>query len=117
MSGLLAVQSKPALANTICEDMEFVVATINTLDDDSEVTLIGHLPGRNYVVVVPGHQEDTLLEIRRYVPDAFFSSSRLGSYIHAGAFDNRSMAETLSKQLRACKIRSRVVYFRNGRPV
>lgn len=119
ISSVLTIGVNPAQANLVCEEIVFEGTTINTLEEDagSEVTLIGHLPNRNYVVIVPGRKEEVLLEVRRYVPDAFQSSSRLGAYIHAGAFDNRSAAETLSMQLRACHIRSRVVYFRNGRPV
>ena len=103
----------------VCEAVQRGPSLINTTEDadDNNVIVIGHFSNHNYVVIIPGRRDDLLEQVRRYVPDAFRSSSRLGSYIHAGAFESRREAETLSKQLRACRIRARVVYFRRGRPI
>ena len=117
---LLYIHQPYAQANEVCEAVSLEADVLNTLPETIEedgVTVIGHLPDRNYVVVVPGRRESLLTEVRRYIPDAFMTSSRLGSYVHAGAFDSRDEAEILSMRLKACKIRSQVVYFRNGRPV
>lgn len=102
-----------------CDIILFDSDSTNTFPEVEEdgVTIIGHLPNLNYVVVVPGQRESLLIDIRRYVPDAFMTTSRLGDYVHAGAFDTRRDAEVLSRKLRACKIRSRVVYFRSGAPI
>lgn len=118
--GLLAVAAPDVRANEMCEALASESGSLNTAEEslgEGEITVIGHLPAHNYVVVVPGRRDSLLMDVRQYVPDAFMASSRLGRYVHAGAFETRDAAETLSMQLRACKIRSRVVYFRNGRPV
>lgn len=118
--GLFLGLASNAHANEICEFLVPDSDTVNRVEEElgeEGITLIGHLPDHNYVVVVPGRRDSLLLDVRQYVPDAFMASSRLGRYVHAGAFETRDAAESLSMQLRACKIRSRVVYFRNGRPV
>ena len=126
LSGLLLLLSATAVYalpgeddDDICEAVQRGPSLINTTEDadDDSVIVIGHFSNHNYVVIIPGRRDDLLERVRRYVPDAFLSSSRLGSYIHAGAFESRREAETLSKQLRACRIRARVVYFRRDRPV
>ena len=74
--------------------------------------VIGRLPGRNYVVVIPGRRESRLTAVRRCVPDAFLAKSRLGFYIQAGAFSSRSAAESLVWFLRSQGFKdARVVYF------
>ena len=119
LMGAVVIHMPSTYANEVCDALSVESGTLNTDDppEDGAIIIIGHLPEHNYVVVVPGRRESLLIDVRRYVPDAFMTSSRLGSYVHAGAFENRGDAESLSMQLRACKIRSRVVYFRNGRPV
>lgn len=115
----LCLDSPHVYASETCDVFSFESDVLNTLSEIEEggVTVIGHLPNHNYVVIVPGRRESLLIDVRRYIPDAFMTSSRLGSYVHAGAFETQEEAESLSMRLRACKIRSRVVYFRNGRPV
>lgn len=119
LMGSILSHSPEVHANEVCDVPAFESEAINTSDgiDEDGITVIGHLPEHNYVVVVPGRRDSLLITVRRYVPDAFSTSSRLGAYVHAGAFETRGKAEILSMRLRACKIRSRVVYFRNGRPV
>ena len=74
--------------------------------------IIGRLPGRNYVVVIPGRREALLNAVRQCVPDAFLAKSRLGFYIQAGAFSSRAAAESLVWLLRSQGFQNaRVVYF------
>jgi len=74
--------------------------------------VIGHVPGRNYVVVIPGRRADLLSAVRQCVPDAFLARSRLGFYIRAGAFSSRSAAESVVWLLRSQGFTdARVVYF------
>ncbi|MEB3180592.1 MAG: peptidoglycan-binding protein [Nostocaceae cyanobacterium] len=63
-----------------------------------------------YLVVVPVRNANTLYEVRRFVPDAFESESRLGSYVNAGAFRERANAENRSAVLRRNGLDARVHY-------
>lgn len=76
-----------------------------------DVIVIGKVPNRPYVVVVPGQSEQLLNVVRRYVPDAFLAQHRLGAYIYAGGSANRHEAECLSSVLRSHGLDARVVYF------
>ena len=74
--------------------------------------IIGRLPGRNYVVVIPGRREAKLNAVRQCIPDAFLAKSSLGFYIQAGAFSSRAAAESLVWFLRSQGFQdARVVYF------
>jgi peptidoglycan hydrolase-like protein with peptidoglycan-binding domain len=64
-----------------------------------------------YVVVVPIQNNDTLNKVRQFVPQAVAASSRLGDYVNAGAFRDRSEAEKLSNALRDRGLDARVEYF------
>lgn len=64
-----------------------------------------------YVVVVPMYSNDTLSKVRQFVPEAFAADSRLGSYVNAGQFSDRSEAERLSRLLRDRGLDARVEYF------
>jgi peptidoglycan hydrolase-like protein with peptidoglycan-binding domain len=63
---------------------------------------------RYYVAAVPMQNMDTLDRVRRYVPNAFSDVSMSGSYVNAGAFSDRSVAENLTKMLRSKGINARV---------
>ena len=80
------------------------VATRNALDLQQ--------PKSRYVVVVPGGRNNTLLQVLRYVPEAYPDKSRRGDYIHAGAFDKRETAESRAYMLRSHQLNARVVYRR-----
>jgi peptidoglycan hydrolase-like protein with peptidoglycan-binding domain len=67
-------------------------------------------PGNSYVVVVPIRGDDTLSEVRRYIPRATPKNSKRGEYVDAGAFNNRNEAESLSFQLRSRGLDARVAY-------
>ncbi|MFE1748415.1 peptidoglycan-binding protein [Coleofasciculus sp. H7-2] len=63
-----------------------------------------------YVVVVPGNYA-TLNKVLRYVPNADLGpKSKRGSYVNAGAFSNRHLAESRSELLRSRGLDARVVY-------
>jgi peptidoglycan hydrolase-like protein with peptidoglycan-binding domain len=63
-----------------------------------------------YVVVVPGNYA-TLNKVLRYVPNADLGpKSKRGSYVNAGAFSNRQLAESRSELLRSRGLDARVVY-------
>jgi peptidoglycan hydrolase-like protein with peptidoglycan-binding domain len=66
--------------------------------------------GNSYVVVVPIRGDDTLSEVRRYIPRATPKKSKRGEYVDAGAFNNRNEAESLSFQLRSRGLDARVAY-------
>ena len=67
-------------------------------------------PKNTYVVVVPIHNNDTLYKVQQYIPEAFPAKSRLGAYVNAGQFRDRSDAEKLSKTLRSRGLDARVEY-------
>ena len=67
-------------------------------------------PKNSYVVVVPVHNNDTLSQVRQYIPEAFTAQSRLGPYVNAGQFSDRSDAEKLSQALRSRGLDARVEY-------
>jgi peptidoglycan hydrolase-like protein with peptidoglycan-binding domain len=64
-----------------------------------------------FVVVVPISRNDTLNQVRQYIPEAFQAESRLGPFVNAGQFRERSQAEELSKWLRSRGLDARVDYF------
>jgi peptidoglycan hydrolase-like protein with peptidoglycan-binding domain len=64
-----------------------------------------------FVVVVPISRNDTLDQVRQYIPEAFQAESRLGPFVNAGQFRERSQAEELSKWLRSRGLDARVDYF------
>ena len=68
-------------------------------------------PKNTYVVVVPIYHNDTLYQVQQYIPEAFAAKSRLGAYVNAGQFRDRSDAEKLSKTLRSRGLDARVQYF------
>lgn len=64
-----------------------------------------------YVVVVPMNNNDTLYQVRQYVPNAYPAESRLGNYVNAGTFSDRAQAERVSQMLRSNGLDARVQYF------
>lgn len=74
--------------------------------------VVTHPVAKNrYVVIVPIRDSETLDEVRQYVPEAFAAKSKLGSYVNAGAFPDRSQAEKHSRFLRDRGFDARVEYF------
>jgi len=70
-------------------------------------TLVANNP---YRVIVPISNNDTLIKVQQYIPDAVTEQSHLGDYVNAGAFSDRAQAETLSKMLRSYGLDARVKY-------
>jgi peptidoglycan hydrolase-like protein with peptidoglycan-binding domain len=73
--------------------------------------LISTSEKNRYVVVVPGNQ-DTLRKVRDVLDltDVRLRKSRLGTYVDAGAFRKRSLAESRSYLLRSRGLDARVVH-------
>ncbi|NES86609.1 MAG: peptidoglycan-binding protein [Moorea sp. SIO2B7] len=63
-----------------------------------------------YVVVIPARGNSTLIKVQKYVSNAFLADSRLGTYVHAGAFPDRQAAESHSFLLRSKGLDARVLY-------
>ncbi|MEH2382812.1 MAG: peptidoglycan-binding protein [Nostoc sp.] len=70
-------------------------------------TLVANNP---YRVIVPISNNDTLSKVQQYIPNAVTEESGLGDYVNAGAFSDRTQAETLTKKLRSYGLDARVKY-------
>ncbi|MEH1949856.1 MAG: peptidoglycan-binding protein [Nostoc sp.] len=70
-------------------------------------TLVANNP---YRVIIPISSNDTLSKVQQYIPNAIAEQSNLGDYVNAGAFSDRSQAETLTKKLRSLGLDARVKY-------
>ncbi|MEH2057176.1 MAG: peptidoglycan-binding protein [Nostoc sp.] len=70
-------------------------------------TLVANNP---YRVIVPISNNDTLGKVQQYIPNAVPEQSGLGDYVNAGAFSDRTQAETLTKKLRSLGLDARVKY-------
>jgi len=105
---LPAVAQVSLAASRLCNSGQ--VQRFNT-GTQGETIILGRQTGRRYVVVVPYPRSNTLDQVRQCVSDAFLTESRLGPYIHAGAFSARSRAESLAQLLRNLGIDARVAYF------
>jgi hypothetical protein len=66
-----------------------------------------------YIAAVPAVASNQFLlaRVRQYIPSAFIANSGRGTYIHAGAYQNRDEAESVSRYLRSQGLDSRVLYF------
>ncbi|MEM7793346.1 MAG: hypothetical protein AAF579_02710 [Cyanobacteria bacterium P01_C01_bin.118] len=76
---------------------------LNTLEGESDRIVIGQFEDRPYVVLLTHNLQAHFPAIRACIPDAFLTSSRLGSYIQIASFDNyrdaRDLAEHLDQSL------------------
>ena len=81
--------------------------------DDSLLPQNSQNPNFRYVAAVPAKSNNQFLlsRVRQIVPNAFFANSGRGAYIHAGAYQNRDAAESVSRYLRSQGVDSRVLYF------
>lgn len=86
-------------------------AHINS-EQQGDVIVIGALSDRPYLVVLPHGDTDALALVRRCIPDAFLTQSRLGNYIQAGAFRHRSEAHDLARVMSREGFRPRVIHRR-----
>ena len=82
------------------EDCDFLVSPqeFNTFENDDRI-VIGHVTSRPYIVLLTHDLEESLPTIRACVPDAFLTSSRLGSYVHVASFDNYRDAKELADSI------------------
>jgi len=64
----------------------------------------------HYVVVIPIENERTLAEVQRTVPSAYADKNKLGRFVNAGVFSDRSIADHLSDKLRSRRFDARVVF-------
>jgi len=87
-----------------------VSKSANTIQQNNTI-LIGQVPNRPYVVIVPGNSDRLLNMVKKYVSDAFLAKHSFGDYIYAGGSANRGESECLSNLLRYHGIDARVVYF------
>ncbi|MEM1240923.1 MAG: hypothetical protein AAGI45_13865 [Cyanobacteria bacterium P01_H01_bin.26] len=84
--------------------------SFNTFEQGDRI-VIGQAGDRPYVVLLTGRLQDNLSAVRSCIPDAFLTSSRLGSYIHIAAFDNSRDARDFASQLReALDLEVRVIH-------
>jgi hypothetical protein len=98
---LLAQSSEPLVAPCAPHNSE----------PQENVIILGKIPDAPYVVIVPLRGDaDLLSEVRQCVEDAFQTESRLGKYIQAGAFDRRSAAQQLIRQLHSLGLDARTIY-------
>lgn len=70
-------------------------------------------PNFRYITAVPANANNQFLlsRVRQFVPNAFFANSGRGNYIHAGAYQSRDAAESVSRYLRSQGMDSRVLFF------
>ncbi|MEO0868602.1 MAG: hypothetical protein AAFY17_09170 [Cyanobacteria bacterium J06642_11] len=75
---------------------------LNTLEENGP-TIIGQLRNRPYVVLITTDLEAKLPLVRACIPDAFLTSSRLGSYIRVASLDDywdaRDLADHIGESL------------------
>ena len=83
------------------------------LSEDALLPQASQNPNFRYIAAVPAKSSNQFLlsRVRQYVPNAFFSNSGRGTYIHAGAYQSRDSAESVSRYLRSQGVDSRVLYF------
>lgn len=62
-----------------------------------------------YIVAVPSSSATTLAEVRQLIPQAQLQNSRRGQYVHAGSYQNRASAESMSYNLRSRGLDARVI--------
>ena len=98
----LSLSGKRVLAQS--ENCSFLLSPqgFNTTEIDDRV-VIGRVDNRPYIVLVTSDLQDNLPVIRACIPDAFLTSSSLGSYVHIASFDNyrdaRDLADHMSESL------------------
>jgi hypothetical protein len=112
---LLAIVSfpSPLLAQVPTPISESIAdpCTIHNSQVQGEVIILGKIPDAPYVVVVPlAGDADILATVQQCVEDSFQTRSRLGQYIQAGAFAERSAARQLTRHLHSLGLDARTVY-------
>ncbi|ELS33858.1 MULTISPECIES: hypothetical protein [Pseudanabaena] len=87
--------------------------TVTSYSNDTQLPQATQNPNFRYVAAIPApvNNQFLLARVRQYVPNAFFTNSGRGTYIHAGAYQSRDAAESVSRYLRSQGVDSRVLYF------
>jgi len=62
-----------------------------------------------YVVAIPSRSSTTLADVRQFAPEAQIRSLRRGTFVQAGRYENREMAEGISSLLRSQGFDARVI--------
>ena len=96
--------SSPAFAQTAAPDFNPLSMT------EVSPVILGQPCTRPYVVAIPANDFQLLERVQLQVPSAFLTDSSLGSYVLAGAFAQRFLAESLRSKLRYFGFDARVIY-------
>lgn len=62
-----------------------------------------------YIVAIPSRSSRTLDDVRQFAPEAQVRSLRRGTFVQAGRYENREMAEGISELLRSQGFDARVI--------
>lgn len=112
----LAVPKVSVLAQVVRCSFLASPQNLNTLEGSDAIS-IGQLRNRPYVVLITTNLEEQLPIVRACIPDAFLTSSRLGSYMRVASLDNywdaRNLADHIGESL---DIHVRVIHENRLRP-
>lgn len=109
---MLLLPTVPVSAQS--EDCGFLVEpqTYNTAEGDGRI-VIGRVPNRPYIVLLTHNLQENLPTIRTCIPDAFLTSSRLGSYVHIASLDNYREARELVNDInQTLDLDVRIIHYR-----
>lgn len=103
MAGAVLLPAVPISAQS-SERCDFLTSpqdlnTSEIIDGEENRIIIGQFEDRPYVVLLTRHLQEHFPSIRACIPDAFFTSSRLGSYIQIASFDNYRDARDLANHI------------------
>ena len=99
---LLAFSSSPVTAQLEACDFLLSPEDLNTFPTDAEDedrVVLGQLRDRPYVVLLTYRLQENLPAIRACIPDAFLTSSRLGSYVHIASYQRYRDAKDLARRI------------------
>jgi hypothetical protein len=107
------IQSQPVQTQSVQYQSVQPASVTTGQSDDSLLPQNTQNPNFRYIAAVPAKSNNQFLlsQVRQFVPNAFFANSGRGAYIHAGAYQNRDAAESVSRYLRSQGVDSRVLYF------
>lgn len=97
------------------EGCDFLVSPqeLNTLEaEEGDRIVIGKFEDRPYIVLLTHNLQDHFPTIRACIPDAFLTSSRLGSYIQIASFNNYRDARDLANHIdESLNVNVRVIHY------
>jgi hypothetical protein len=111
--GPMTYDNSIVAANNFTVQPQSVSTYTGTGTTETQIPQAAQNSAFRYVAAVPATANNQFLlsRVRQYVPNAFFSNSGRGTYIHAGAYQSRDSAEAVSRYLRSQGVDSRVLYF------